>query len=227
MENGTTRYFHTTNTSCKVCFFTVPKYANLKDEIPPTVYLPYLQNRDFSKGVTFELRTEMPPTAIARAVQTVVVGIDRNVPVAEIRTQEEQIRETLAIERMFADVVGSFGVIAVLLAAVGLYGVMAYAVTRRTKEIGIRLALGAGRGHVQWLVLRESLWLVAAGLAAGIPAAVALTKLVRGSLYGIGPNDPVSFVAAAVLMVVVAGVAAWNPARRAARVDPMRALRCE
>jgi ABC-type antimicrobial peptide transport system permease subunit len=123
--------------------------------------------------------------------------------------------------------VGSFGLIAALLAAIGLYGVMAYTVTRRTSEIGIRLALGAGRSDVQWMVLRESLWMVLAGMAVGIPAALALTQLVREALYGIQPNDPFSFIAAGALMFVVAAVAAWIPARRAARVDPMRALRCE
>ena len=177
--------------------------------------------------MTFDVRTELPPMAIAGSVQRAAAGIERNVPVAEMRTQEEQIRLALGSERMFAGLVGSFGFIAALLAAIGLYGVMAYAVTRRTNEIGIRMALGAGRGDVQWMVLRESLWMVVAGLAAGIPAALALTRLVREALYGIQPNDPLSFVAAGVLMVAVAALTAWIPARRAARVDPMRALRCE
>jgi len=203
------------------------KYDRLKDEIPPTVYLPYLQDHDFGGGMTFDVRTAMPPMAIAGAVRRVVATIDRNVPVAEMRTQEEQIRETLGTERMFAGVVSSFGAVAALLAAIGLYGVMAYTVTRRTNEIGIRLALGARSEDVQWMVLRESLWIVAAGLAVGIPAALALTKLVQQSLYGIKPNDPLSFFAAGVLMVAVAALAAWIPSRRAARVDPMRALRCE
>ncbi len=203
------------------------KYSDLKDKTPPTVYLSYLQEPNHVMGMTFELRTAMPPMAIAGAVQRVVAGIDRNVPVAEMRTQEEQIRETFAGERMFAGVVGAFGVIAALLAAIGLYGVMAYTVTRRTNEIGIRLALGAGRGDVQWMVLRESLWMVAAGMMVGIPAALALTRLIEQALYGVKANDPVSFVAAGVLMVTVAAVAAGIPARRAARVDPMRALRCE
>jgi len=165
--------------------------------------------------------------AIAGAVQRVVAAIDPNVPVVEMRTQEDQIRETLGTERMFAGVVSSFGATAALLAAIGLYGVMAYAVARRTNEIGIRLTLGAGRADVQWMVLRESVWMVAAGLAAGFPAALALTRLVEQSLYGIKPNDPLSFVAAALLMLAVAAMAAWIPARRAACVDPMRALRCE
>ncbi len=203
------------------------KYYTLRNETSPTVYLPYLQARDFNKGMTFELRTVIPPMAISSAVQHVVAEIDRSLPVAEMRTQEEQIRRTLGAERMFAGVVGSFGMIAALLAAIGLYGVMAYAVTRRTNEIGIRLALGAGRAGVQWMVLRDSLWMVAIGLAAGIPAALALTQVVRQNLYGIKPNDPASFVAAAALMVAVAAAAAWIPARRAAGLDPMRALRCE
>jgi predicted permease len=203
------------------------KYDRLRNEIPPTVYLSYLQTPDFDSGMTFELRTAMPPMAIAGAVQRAVAGIDRNVPVAEMRTQEELIRQTLGTERMFAGVVSSFGAVAALLAAIGLYGVMAYAVTRRTGEIGIRLALGAGRGDVQWMVLRESWWMVGAGLIVGIPAALGLTRYVQASLYGVEPNDPVSFVAAGILMVGVAGMAAWIPARRAARVDPIRALRCE
>jgi len=203
------------------------KYDDLKDEVAPTAYLPYLQDDELNRGMTFELRTAMAPMSVAGAVQRVVAAIDRSVPVAEMRTQEEQIRETLGPERMFAGVVGSFGAIAALLAAIGLYGVMAQAVTRRTNEIGIRMALGAGRGDVQWMVLRESLWMVAAGLAIGIPAALALTKLVEQALYGIKPNDPVSFVAAGALIVAVAALAAWIPARRAARVDPMPALRCE
>lgn len=203
------------------------KYDELRNGVPPTAYLSYLQNDFTWGGMIFELRTAMPPMAIAGAVQRAVAAIDRNVPVAHMRTQEEQIRETLGTERMFAGVVGSFGVIAALLAAIGLYGVMAYAVTRRTNEIGIRLALGAGRGDVQWMVLRESLWMVVAGLVVGIPVALALTKYVQASLYGIQPNDLVSFVGAGVLMVVVAAIAAWIPARRAARVDPMRAVRCE
>jgi predicted permease len=203
------------------------KYDRLRNEIPPTVYLSYMQKDDWVHGMTFELRTAMPPLAIAGAVQRVVASIDRNVPVSEMRTQEEQIRQTLGTERMFAGVVGSFGAIAALLAAIGLYGVTAYAVTRRTGEIGIRMALGARRGDVQWMVLGESLWTVVAGLAGGIPAALGLTKYVQASLYGVKPNDPVSFVAAGVLMTVVAGLAAWLPARRAARADPLRALRCE
>jgi ABC-type antimicrobial peptide transport system permease subunit len=149
-----------------------------------------------------------------------------------MRTQKEQIQrslgpESLGPERMFATLVGSFGAIAALLAAIGLYGLMAYTVARRTSEIGIRLALGAGRSNVRWMMLRESLLLVAAGMALGIPVALAATRLIAVALYGIRPADPASFVAAGVLMLLVSGAAAWIPAQRASRVDPMTALRCE
>jgi predicted permease len=201
------------------------KYDSLKHEIPPIAYLAYMQNPDWVRQVTFEIRTGPAPMTIAGAVQRAVAEIDRNVPVAEMRTQEEQIRQTLGMERLFATLVGSFGLIAALLAAIGLYGVMAYAVTRRTAEIGIRLALGAGHGDVQWMMLRDSMLMVAIGMAAGIPAALALTRLLQQVLYGVAPTDPVSFIVAGVLMLAVAAAAAWFPARRAALVDPMRALR--
>jgi len=203
------------------------KYAHLRDETPPTVYLSYLQSPASIWGMTFELRTGLPPMAIASAVQRAVAEIDRNVPVAEMRTQEEQIRITLGTERMFARVVGSFGVIAALLAAIGLYGVMAYTVARRTNEIGIRLALGAGRGNVQWMVLRESLWMVAAGLLIGIPAALALTRLMKSLLFDVSPADPVTYIAVSTALIVAAALASYLPARRATRIDPAEALRAD
>jgi ABC-type antimicrobial peptide transport system permease subunit len=177
--------------------------------------------------MTIAIRTALPPLAVAVAVRKAVADTDRTVPVAELKTEEQQIAQSLATERMFAALISAFGGVAALLAAIGLYGVMAYAVTRRTVEIGIRLALGADRASVLWMVLRQSLWMVALGLLIGIPSALALTGLVRSSLFGIAPTDPVSFVAAALVMALVGAVAAWLPARRAARVDPMIALRYE
>jgi ABC-type antimicrobial peptide transport system permease subunit len=156
-----------------------------------------------------------------------VAETDRDVPVADLLTQEQQIRMSLSPERLAAGLIGSFGLIAALLAAIGLYGVMAYTVTRRTSEIGIRMALGAGCNDVLWMVLRGSLFMVAIGIGIGVPTALALTQVVREALYGIEPNDPVSFIAASVLMLAVATVASWIPALRAARVDPMQALRHE
>lgn len=203
------------------------KYDSLKHAAPPTAYLSYLQKPDWMRAATFEIRTELPASALANAIRTEVAGIDRNVPVAEMRTQEEQIRQSLGMERLFAELVGGFGLCAALLAAIGLYGLLAYTVTRRTPEIGIRLALGAGRLSVQWMVLRDMLWMVAIGMATGIPMALALTRLMRKALFGVAPDDPISFAGAGALMALMAIVAAWIPARSAARVDPIKALRNE
>lgn len=203
------------------------KYDNLKRETPATVYVPYVQNSKQIREATFEVRSALPVGALAGAVRAAVAEIDRNVPVADLRSQEEQIRLSLGTERMFASLVGGFGVLAALLAAIGLYGLMAYAVARRQAEIGIRLALGAERYQVQWMVVRDSLMMAAVGLAVGVPAAVALARLVKRSLYGVTPADPGSYVAAGALMLAVATAAAWLPARSAARVDPAKALRCE
>ena len=203
------------------------KYTDLRSEIPPTAYLSYLQNADWVGRATFEVRTAVPPLSIANAVRRAVAETDRDVPVADLLTQEQQIRMSLSPERLAAGLIGSFGLIAALLAAIGLYGVMAYTVTRRTSEIGIRMALGAGCNAVLWMVLRGSLFMVATGIGIGVPTALAMTQVVREALYGIEPNDPVSFIAASVLMLAVATVAAWIPAQRAGRVDPMQALRHE
>jgi ABC-type antimicrobial peptide transport system permease subunit len=147
------------------------------------------------------------------------------VPVAELRTQEEQIENSLDTERLFAGLVTSFGALAALLAAIGLYGVLAYTVARRTSELGIRIALGASRGNVQLLVQREGLVTVALGMLVGVPAALALNGLIKNMLYGVTTTDAMSFAVALVRMIVVTVIPAWAPARRAARVDPMVALR--
>jgi predicted permease len=201
-------------------------YSGVRDEVPPTGYFPYMQVPDISQ-MTFAIRTVLPPLAITGAVRQAVAGIDRTIPVAEMRTEEDQIGKSIGTERLFAGLVSGFGALAALLAAIGLYGVMAYTVTRRTTEIGIRIALGATGSKVQWLVLRESLLMVIAGLIAGLPAAYLLTRLVKTLLYGVTPTDPVSFVAALILMIGVAAAAAWRPARRASRLNPLDALRHE
>ena len=201
-------------------------YSGVRENQRPVVYTLYT-GLDTLQGMTFAIRTASPPLAIADSVRQTVSQIDRSIPVAEMKTEEQQIAESIGTERIFAGLVSAFGAVAAMLAAIGLYGAMAYAVTQRTVEIGIRLALGANRSGVLWLVLRQSLLLVAIGLAVGIPSALALTGLVRTSLFGIQPDDPISFVAGAILMAVVGAFAAWLPARRAARVDPMIALRYE
>lgn len=202
-------------------------YNSVRSPVTATAYLPYSQRLKSVRQMTFAIRTTLPPLSIGGAVRRAVADVDRAIPVAEMRTEEDQIQSSLGTERLFAGLVGSFGALAALLAAIGLYGVLAYTVAHRTAEIGIRIALGASRGSVQWLVLRESLVTVAFGILAGAPAALALTKFVRSMLFGVTPADTVSFAAALLLMIAVTAIAAWVPARRAARVDPMVALRYE
>jgi ABC-type antimicrobial peptide transport system permease subunit len=144
-----------------------------------------------------------------------------------MRTTEEQISNNLASERLIASLSAVFGFLATLLATIGLYGVMAYTVARRTREIGIRMALGAAQGNVVWMVMKEVLSLVAVGVGVGLPAALALTRLVRSQLFGIAPNDPSTLVMAAVGLAIVASAAGYIPALRASRVDPILALRYE
>ncbi len=203
------------------------KYASVREPAPPTMYLSYPQSGVEIPSMAFALRTSVPPLSIANAVRRTVAAIDTQLPVAELRTQEEQIALSVGPERFFAAFIAAFGALATLLAAIGLYGVMAYSVARRTSEIGIRLALGARRPDVVWLVVRESIVVVCAGLAVGMPAAMLLARLIRSGLYGVEPVDPLSLAGGATLLLAVAALAALAPARRASRVDPMLALRCE
>jgi ABC-type antimicrobial peptide transport system permease subunit len=161
------------------------------------------------------------------AIRRQVHEMDANVPVLRTRKLEEYVNASFERERLIAYLCAVFGALALGLASVGLYGVMAYAVTQRTKEIGVRIALGAQRGDVIGMVLRESLLPVLAGLAAGVAGALALARLVAGMLYGVAPRDPVTIVLAAVAMLGVSLAAAAIPARRASRVEPMTALRHE
>jgi ABC-type antimicrobial peptide transport system permease subunit len=140
---------------------------------------------------------------------------------------EGQVDELLSNERLVARLSSILGLLAALLAAMGLYSVIAYSVARRTREIGLRMALGAGRAHIQWLVLREVLMLIGAGVALGVPAALVLTRLARNLLFGVEPNDPATLAGASLLMCAISLLAGYLPARRATRVDPMVALRCE
>jgi len=153
--------------------------------------------------------------------------MDSNIPIYAMRTTEEQISNSLSTERLIASLSAVFGFLATLLATIGLYGVMAYTVARRTREIGIRMALGAAQSKVVWMVMKEVLVLVAMGVGVGLPAALALTRLVRSQLFGIAPNDPSTLVMAAAGLAVVASAAGYIPALRASRVDPILALRYE
>ena len=202
------------------------KYTNLRDDIPEQAFEPYLAE-DYVSGMTVYLRTTMDPNQLFSAVRAKVRELDSNIPIYAMRTTDEQISNSLATERLIASLSAVFGFLATLLATIGLYGVMAYTVARRTREIGIRMALGAAQGNVVWMVMKEVLVLVAMGVGVGLPAALALTRLVRSQLFGIAPNDPSTLVMAAAGLAVVACAAGYIPALRASRVDPILALRYE
>jgi predicted permease len=203
------------------------KYDNLRNTAPPTLYFPYLQSNDDAGRVTFELKTAASTSSIAPEIREAVRSIDKDLPLREVRTQTQQIEETLSQERVFATLTSAFGILALILASIGIYGIMSYTVSRRTNEIGIRMALGARSTSVLSMVLRETLLLAFIGVVAGLAAAAALTRLAASMLYNLKPNDPLTFAAAALLLVVIALGAGFTPARRAASVDPMHALRHE
>jgi predicted permease len=191
-------------------------------------YFPYRQNARFLRlNWCIALRTTGEPTALTASVNQALRELDPALPVLRFTTFEGQLNRVLAQERLIAALAGFFGVLAALLACLGLYGVISYTVARRTNEIGLRLALGATPTHVLWRVFRESLWLALAGIALGIPAALAVTRLISARLFGVSPTDPLTLVAAVLLMLTVAAASALLPARRAASVDPMVALRHE
>jgi len=202
------------------------KYTGVRDEIPRQVFVPFLEN-DFAGGAVIYVRTTQPAAAAFGAIRQAVRESDANVPMYNPRTLEHQIEASLLNERIVATLSTGFGVLATVLALIGLYGVMAYTVARRTREIGVRIALGAVPADVVWLVMREVLWLVGTGVMIGLVAALALSRLVQSQLYGITPHDPVTIVAAALALAAVALLAGYIPARRATRVNPVLALRYE
>ncbi|MGA7521718.1 MAG: ABC transporter permease [Acidobacteriaceae bacterium] len=202
------------------------KFSDLRQTPPPTFYLPASQNGGWNQ-VTFELRTSGSPLALADAARIAVHGFDPQLPVAKIRTQEEQIDESIRDERLFEFLTAAFGLLALALASIGIYGIMAYAVARRTNEIGIRMALGAQPGRVLRSILGEASGMVALGAVVGLGGALAMGRLVANLLFGLKAWDPVVFGGSAALLILVALAASWIPARRAARVDPIQALRHE
>ncbi|HEY7056077.1 MAG TPA: ABC transporter permease [Vicinamibacterales bacterium] len=203
------------------------RYSSLRRNTPPTMYRYYPQFPYSKSAMTFEVRTAGPPTSLAATVREIIGSIDPNLPVFGLMTQTDQIETSLRQERLFAALGTLLAGVALLLSAIGLYGLLAYAVTRRTPEIGLRMALGAARGSVLWMVLRESLVLTAIGLAAGIPAALLAMTTLRAMLFGLAPRDPATIAGAATVMLLLAMAASFVPARRASRLDPMVALRIE
>jgi predicted permease len=203
------------------------RYGEMREEPPPTVYVPYAQHLDMLEFMTFEVRTAGDPRNSVGAVRQVVQNLDRNVPIRDVMTQTEQIDQATFQERLFARLSTFFGLLALVLACVGLYGMMSYAVACRTNEIGIRMALGAQETRILRVVLREAMTLTVLGIAIGVPAALVASRLVASMLYGLKPTDPLTIVSAAAVMAAVALLAAYVPARRASRVDPIVALRYE
>jgi predicted permease len=198
------------------------KYQDLRSPIDPTMYVP-----SSGGNTSFEVRTRMNPTAVAASIRSVVSQMDSNLPVFNVHTQAELIDQLLFQERMIAKLSGFFGVLALVLACIGLYGLLSYEVSRRTREIGIRMALGAQRGGVMRLVVGQGIVLAITGAMVGIGVALGVTRYLKSMLYDIHANDPATIAGVAILLTLVAVAACYVPARRAMGVDPMVALRYE
>jgi predicted permease len=203
------------------------KYASLRNAPRPTVYLPYSQMPVPLSDIHFEVRTAADPLSLVPSVRRLVRELDNNVPLFEIKTQTEQIAETLVQERLLAQLSSFFGGLAVLLACIGLYGLMGYIVTRQTGEIGVRRALGAERLDIFKMVMRKVLVMVTLGVCVGVPAALVATRLISSYLFGLKATDPLTIILCSLLMLTIAALAGYLPARRAAKVDPLVALRYE
>jgi predicted permease len=202
------------------------KYESMRDEIPDELYIPYTQ-ANFVTGMTVYVRAHGESTGVFNMLRPAVRDVDASVPIYDLHTLDDQIEISLLTERLLATLSSVFGCLATLLAALGLYGVMAFMVARRTREIGIRMALGANSGSVVWMVMREVLALAAIGVAIGLAAAWAATRFIETQLFGIHPTDVLTMALAALGIGMVAGLAGYAPARRATGIDPMRALRWE
>jgi predicted permease len=204
------------------------RYGNLKTPIPPVVYAPYAQIPPFQlQQMTFALRTDGDPLRHVNTVRQIVRDTDSRVPVTNVVTQAADINRTINQEIVMARLGTTFAILALVIAGVGLYGTMSYAVARRTREIGIRVALGARRGGVVWMVMREVLILTAIGLAISIPLARGSSQFVASFLFDMQPNDPRATALALATLIAAALLAGYGPARRASRIDPTTALREE
>jgi predicted permease len=202
------------------------KYQSVKGRLRAVVYTAHLQDEKLGT-VTYYVRTSGDPAAVLRQMSAAVTRVDPDVPIQELKTQPQQIRENVAVDRMIGTLSAAFAVLATLLAAVGLYGVLGYSVAQRTREIGVRMALGADQWKVRVLVLRQVAWMTLAGGVLGIGAALAFGRTARSLLFGLDEHDPVTVVVAVIVLAAVALAAAYLPARRASSIDPMQALRAD
>jgi predicted permease len=202
------------------------KHADLRTETPPTFYAFYEQRSEAGRMMV-ALHTAQEPASLLPAARAVVASVDANLPLTDVRTMQEQVKLTTTNERIFAQLTSGFGVLALVLASIGIYGIMAYTVARRTSEIGIRMALGARQAQVLEMVLREVSWMALAGVVLGVGAALGLARLVSAMLYGLKAWDPATLAGIAGLLMGIALLSGLGPARRAARIDPTRALRHE
>ena len=225
-ENPLGQFIMTDEKLCQIVgICSNQKYSGLRQDIKPILYLPHSQK--WCPGMTCAIRTVLPPMSLIPAVRKAVANVDPYLPLPEMTTQKILFKKQFRLARLFASLCGSLALLALSLSCIGLYGIMAYNVARRTSEMGIRKALGARPLDVAWSILREALKLATIGVAIGMLVAMALVCLIEGLIYGIEPHDPLTMIGAAVIMVAVAALAAWIPARRAARIDPMEALRYE
>jgi predicted permease len=200
------------------------KYADVKDEVPPLFFTPWRQDRRLG-NLSFYVKTSLPPSQLLASIPTVLKQLDPTLPVEELKTMPQQVRENIFLDRMISILSAAFALLATLLAGVGLYGVLAYTVAQRTREIGVRMALGANGARVRSMILRQVAVMTAIGGAVGVAAALGLGRAAQSLLYGLEGHDPLVFALAVVLLAAIAITAGYLPARRAAAIDPMHALR--
>lgn len=203
------------------------QYNNLRNPPPATYYVLYDQLPRSNRDMTYEVRTLVTPSSLVPLLRRAVQSVDKDLPLINIRTQTEQIDDTIRQEKLMAELTASFGILALVLACIGIYGIMAYTVARRTNEIGVRLALGAQTREIVGMILSETSRLALVGIAVGLSAALLVTRLLRTMLFGLKSDDPVTLAGAALLLLAVALLAGLVPALRASRVEPMQALRHE
>jgi len=203
------------------------RYGGLDVSAVPVVYMPYAQGSEGTTNMFVVVRTARDPLSLAGAIRQQVAEVDPNQPVASIQTMRTRVDASLAQRRLQMNVLGLFATMAVLIAVVGIYGVMSYNVAQRAREIGIRLALGAARSDVIAVVMRQGMTMVAAGMAAGLAASAGVTRVLRSLLFGVSPTDPLVFASIAAMLLATAAAAIYLPARRASRIDPLTMLRSE